>query len=299
MDKLETIRVFVEAAVNQSFVAASRNLDMSAPAVTRAIAQLEASLGVKLFNRSTRHVRLTDSGVRFLTDMKQLLEDLELAEAAASGSYLSPKGALSITAPVLFGQKYIIPIVAEYLELYPDVSVKTVFYDRVCNLLEEGLEIAIRIGHLQDSSLYATHVGNVSRVVCGSPDYFAKYGIPSCPADLTRHKIIMASTVEPSTSWKFVTSGTKEIVKVTPHLDCNHNGAALNAAILGSGITRLMSYQVGEDIQEGRLLKVLDTYESDLLPIHIIHLEGRRTTAKIRSFIDLSVERLRANPFIN
>jgi DNA-binding transcriptional LysR family regulator len=299
MDKLGTIRVFVEAAVHQSFVAASRNLDMSAPVVTRAIAQLEASLGVKLFNRTTRHVRLTDAGERFLSDMKHLLEDLEQAEAAASGSYLNPKGTLSITAPVLFGQKYIIPIVTEYLEQNPAVSVKAVFYDRIGNMLEEGLEVAIRIGYLQDTSFYATHVGNVRRVVCGSPDYFAKYGIPERPDDLVNHKIIIASTVETSTSWKFMSSGGKEIVKVSPHLDCNQNGAAINAAILGCGVTRLMSYQVGEDIKSGKLQKVLVEYETEPLPINIIHLEGRRTTAKIRSFIDLCIERLRANPFIN
>lgn len=299
MDKLATIRVFVEAAVQQSFVTASRNLDMSAPAVTRAIAQLETSLGVKLFNRTTRHVRLTDAGERFLSDMKHLLEELEHAEAAASGSYVSPKGTLSITAPVLFGQKYIIPIVAEYLEQNSAVSVKAVFYDRIGNLLEEGLEVAIRIGHLQDASFYATHVGNVRRVVCGSPDYFAKYGIPESPADLVNHKIIMASTVESTTSWKFMAAGATQIVKVTPRLDCNQNETAVNAAILGCGVTRLMSYQVGENIKSGKLQKVLDAYETDPLPINIIHLEGRRTTAKIRAFIDLCVERLKANPFIN
>lgn len=299
MDKLATIRVFVEAAVHQSFVTASRNLDMSAPAVTRGIAQLEASLGVRLFNRTTRHVRLTDAGERFLSDMKQLLEDLEDAEAAASGSYVNPKGNLTVTAPVLFGQKYIIPVVAEYLERNPAVSVKAVFYDRIGNMLEEGLDVAIRIGHLQDASFYATHVGNVRRIVCGSPDYFAKYGIPERPADLANHKIIMASTVESTTSWKFIASGAKQIVKVSPYLDCNQNGAAVNAVILGCGVTRLMSYQVGEDIKNGKLQRVLDAYETDPLPINIIHLEGRRTTAKIRAFIDLCAERLKANPFIN
>lgn len=299
MDKLETLRIFIEAATNLSFVKASRNLDIAAPAVTRAIAQLEASLGVKLFNRSTRHVRLTDSGKRFLIDVKHLLEDLENAEAAASGSYRNPKGVLSVTAPVLFGQKFVIPIVAEYLERYPTVSVKALFFDRVSNMLEEGVEIAIRIGHLQDSGLYATHVGNISRVVCASPQYFAKYGTPERPADLARHKIIMASMVEPSTSWKFITERSKETVKVIPFLDCNQNGAALNAALLGCGITRLMSYQVNAEIEDGKLQKILAEYETESLPIHIIHLEGRRATAKIRSFIDLAVERLRANPFIN
>jgi DNA-binding transcriptional LysR family regulator len=299
VDKLETIRVFLEAAECRSFVAASRKLDLSAPAVTRSIAQLEHTLGVRLFNRTTRQVRLTDSGARFFEDAKKILEDLEQAEAAASGSYATPKGVLSVTAPVLFGQKHIAPILTEYLEQNPSVEVRAIFYDRVGNILDEGLDVAIRIGHLKDSSLYATKVGNTQRIVCGSPDYFDKHGVPEYPEDLANHEIILASNVEPSTTWRFESPTGKISVKVSPRLYCNQNGAAIEAAKQGFGITRLMSYQVGDEFQKGSLKRILQDFEAEALPVNIIHLEGRQANAKIRSFIDLAVARLKANPHIN
>lgn len=299
MDKLEAIRVFVQAAECQSFVAASRKLDLSPPAVTRSIAQLEHTLGVRLFNRTTRLVRLTDSGARFFDDAKRILEDLEQAEAAASGSYATPKGTLSVTAPVLFGQKHVAPILTEYLQHNPEVEVRAAFYDRVGNILEEGIDVAIRIGHLKDSSMFATQVGSINQVICGSPEYFEKNGTPENPAELANHEIILASTVEPSTNWRFEFSKEKMSVKVSPRLHCNQNAIAIEAAKQGFGITRLMSYQVGDEFKAGTLKRILRDYETEPLPVSIIHLEGRQANAKIRSFIDLAVERLRANPFIN
>lgn len=298
MDKLEAMRVFVEVAECKSFVAASRKLGLSAPAVTRSIAQLEQALGVRLFNRTTRHVRLTDPGDQFFEDAKRILEDVELAEATASGSYTEPKGILTVTAPVMFGQKHIAPILAEYLQKNPSVTVKASFYDRVSNMLDEGLDVALRIGPLKDSSIYAIQVGSVQRVVCASPDYLKKYGMPRYPSDLKEHEIINASTVEASTTWKFESSQGKQAVKLSPRLHCNQNGAAITAAKQGLGITRLMSYQVGEECKNGSLKRILRDYETMPLPVNIIHLEGRQANAKIRSFIDLAVARLRANPYI-
>ncbi|WP_233710333.1 LysR family transcriptional regulator [Pseudomaricurvus albidus] len=299
MDKFEAMRVFVEVAECRSFVAASRRLDLSAPAVTRSIAHLEQTLGVRLFNRTTRQVRLTDSGARFFEDARRILEDVEQAEATVSGSYTEPKGTLTVTAPVLFGQKHIAPIVTEYLQQNPSVTVKAIFYDRVSNLLEEGLDIAIRIGHLKDSNFYASPVGYVQRVVCASPDYLKARGMPTTPSDLLTHEIIHASSAEPSTTWRFGSSSGKESVKVSPRLHCNHNGTAIAAAKQGLGITRLMSYQVGEEFDQGSLTRILTNYETDPLPVNILHLEGRQANAKVRSFIDLAVSRLRANPYIN
>lgn len=274
---------------------------MSAPATTRAVASLEGRLGVKLFNRTTRLVRLTEPGARFLHDTEKVLEALNEAEAAATGVYNKPKGILKVTAPILFGQKHIMPIVEEYLESNPDVSVKAMFYDRVTNLLEEELDVAIRIGNLKDSSLYASRVGEVRRIVCAAPRYFARKGIPKVPAELSEHDIIYPATFENKTEWEFQNhDNTKsEIVKLSPRLQCNHNMAALNAAIDGFGITRLMSYQVGDEIVKGSLKPILTAYEGAPLPVSIVHVEGRRANAKIRSFIDLAVERLRSNPFIN
>jgi DNA-binding transcriptional LysR family regulator len=299
MDMLEAMRVFIEVAECKSFVAASRKLDLSAPAVTRSIAQLEHALGVRLFNRTTRHVRLTDSGVRFYEDARRILEDVDQALAAASGSYAEPKGVLTITAPVLFGQIHVTPILTEYLQQNPSVTVKAVFNDRVSNLLDEGLDVAIRIGHLKDSSIYATPVGNIQRLVCASPSYLKKYGMPRHPSDLTDHEIIQATTVESSTTWQFESSTGKESVKVIPRLYCSQNGAAITAARQGFGITRLMSYQIGEELKNGSLTRILRDYETKPLPVNIIHLEGRQANAKIRSFIDLAIARLRANPYID
>ncbi|MCW8881111.1 MAG: LysR family transcriptional regulator [Sedimenticola sp.] len=299
MDKLEAMRVFIEVAECKSFVAASRKLDVSAPAVTRSIAQFETTLGVRLFNRTTRHVRLTDSGARFYEDAKRILEDVDQTVAAISGSYAEPKGVLSITAPVLFGEIHVTPILTEYLQQNPSVSVRAVFYDRIGNLLDEGLDIAIRIGHLKDSSIYAIPVGSVHRVLCASPIYLEKHGTPSHPSDLANHQIIQASTVEPSTTWEFESSTGKESAKIIPRLRCSQNGAAIAAARQGFGITRLMSYQVGEELKNGSLTRILRDYETKPLPVSIIHLEGRQAHAKIRSFIDLAVARLRSNPYID
>ena len=299
MDKLEAMRVFIEVAECQSFVAASRTLDLSAPTVTRSVAQLEKALGVRLFNRTTRHVRLTDSGARFFEDAKRILEDVEQAVATASGSYTEPKGVLSITAPVLFGQIHIAPILTEYLQQNPAVTVRALFYDRVSNILDEGLDVAVRIGHLKDSSIYATPVGSVQRLVCASPSYLQKHGTPRHPAELRDHEIIQAATVESSSTWQFESSTGRESVKLTPRLLCSQNGAAITAAREGFGITRLMSYQVGEELNSGSLTRILQDYEIQPLPVSIIHLEGRQANAKIRAFIDLAIERLRANPYID
>lgn len=299
MDKLDAMKVFVEVAKYKSFVGASKHLNLSAPAVTRFVASLEVSLGVKLFNRTTRHVRLTESGERFLTDTKRILDDILEAEAAATGIYSEPKGTLTITAPVLFGEKHILPIITEYLELNQAVTVKTFFSDRVTSLIEEELDIAIRIGHLKDSNLYATHVGNVNRIVCSSPAYFKKHGKPVYPSDLTKHSIVFPTTFESSPVWHFINNGKKETVKLNPRLQCNQTNSALQAAIQGFGITRLMSYQIGKELESGSLQSVLTPYEEEPLPVNIIRIEGRRSNAKIRSFLDLATKRLKANPFIH
>ncbi|MEM7171723.1 MAG: LysR family transcriptional regulator [Pseudomonadota bacterium] len=299
MDKLETMRIFVEAADQQSFVAASRSLKLSAPAVSRSIAQLEASLGVRLFNRTTRHVRLTEPGNRYLVDCKRILEEVAEAEAAVSGSYAAPRGLLSLTAPTLFGQKHVVPIITEYLDLYPDVTLRAVFQDRVVNLLEEGFDVAVRIGPLRDSSFYASKVGTIRRVVCGAPAYLARRGTPQTPADLTDHEIILASAVEPSATWRFEADGRKQAVKLSARLEVSQNGGAIAAAVQGFGLTRVMSYQISEELTAGSLQVVLQPFESDPVSVSIIHLEGRQANAKVRAFVNLAVDRLRANSVLN
>ncbi|EGQ7996633.1 LysR family transcriptional regulator [Vibrio vulnificus] len=300
MDKLQTIQIFIEVANLKKFSAAADKLGLSAPVVTRSIAELEGRLGARLINRTTRHVRLTEAGTRFLQDAQRIVEDLEDAEAAVKGIYTKPSGTLSVTAPVLFGEKHVMPIVTEYLEHNPEVSVKTMFYDRITSLVEEEFDVAIRIGHLKDSGLYAIQVGEVRRIVCGSPIYFEKYGTPSVPADLANHSIVYpVSAGNIINQWSFSTNGKKEVVKLYPRLRCNQIGSALKAAILGHGITSLLSYQVAEHIENGQLQNILTNYEEAPLPVNVVHLEGRRVNAKTRSFIDLAAKRLRTNPFIN
>ncbi|MFY3772928.1 LysR family transcriptional regulator [Marinobacter salsuginis] len=299
MDKIVLMRIFVTAAESESFVGAGQRLDMSAPTVTRAIAQLESSLGVRLFNRTTRRVRLTESGNRYYQDAKRILEEIEDVESALVGVYREPKGVLSVTAPVLFGRKYIVPILIEFLDRHPEIKVKAVFYDRVSNILDEGLDVAIRIGNLKDSSQFAVRVGNVQKVVCGSPDYLSKHGVPSHPADLADHQIIQSSAVEPSTNWWFEASGGKTSVRVSPRLQFNQNDSAISAVKSGYGITRLMSYQVGEEFQAGSLVRILQEHEAEPIAINIVYLEGSKASAKIRSFVDLAKEKLQNNLLIN
>lgn len=298
MDKLDSMKVFVEVAKHQSFVLASNSLSMSAPAVTRAVAFLENRLGVKLFHRTTRHVRLTQPGMQFLIDAKQVLEDLENAEANAAGLFGSPVGTLTITAPVLFGQFYIVPIVAKYLDTYPQVNVVTHYLDKVNSLLDDDLEVAIRIGHLKDSTLFARQVGMVRRQVVASPSYIERHGEPTNLDELKLHQIIATTTFHKTNVWEFCDKGQAKRVQITPRLLCNQNASALEATVLGQGICQLMSYQVADAIANGQLVSLLTEFEEPPLPITIVHLEGRRANAKVLAFIDMATEMLKQNAYI-
>lgn len=299
MDKFQVMKIVVEVAERKSFSRASQHLRLSPPVATRAVANLEDRLGVKLFNRTTRQVKLTEVGANYVADAKRILEEMERIEAAATGSHDKPKGHLCITAPVLFGEKHVAPIITEYLSLYPEVSLMASLLDRNVNLLDEGIDVAIRIGPLQDASHFAVRVGMVCRVVVGAPSYIETYGMPETPKDLVNHQIIQASTVEATTNWRFGPENQSQQVKVMPRLVINQNAAAVRAAKLGLGLSRLMSYQVTDAIEEGTLLRVLRDFETEALPVHVVHLQGRRANAKTRAFVDLAVQRLRENPFVH
>jgi DNA-binding transcriptional LysR family regulator len=295
MDKLEAMRVFAAVVKGNSFIEASRNLDLSAPAVTRSVARLETELGVKLFHRTTRSIRLTDSGRRYYEDVVNIIESIEEAESAVIGSYQEPQGNLLITAPVMFGQLYIVPIISDFLNKNPKVTVNSVFHDRITNLLEDNLDVAIRIGQLSDSSLFATTIGSVRKIVCASPTYLEACGEPSEPGELSEHSIVQSDTVETSSTWCF----GSEKVKVTPRYRCNHNMAAIRAAELGVGLVRVMSYQAAKAIDSGTLVPVLEEHEPESLPINIIYLEGRKANAKTRAFVEFCADKLRNNRMLN
>jgi len=293
MDRLHLMIVFVAVAETESFAAASRRLGLSPPAVTRAIAELEKRLGVKLFNRTTRFVRATEAGQRYLEDSRRIIGEIDDADEAAAGVNAAPRGHLAVTAPVLFGKMFVLPIIVEYLRRYPDMQMSALFLDRAVNLLEEGLDVGIRIGELPDSTMKATRVGSVRRVLCASPEYLTKHGTPDKPAALSTHSIIAANGVSPTHEWKFRQGGKSIAARVTPRLTVNSNDAAIDAALQGFGITRLLSYQIAPQVASGRLKIILREFEPAPMPIHVLHREGRYGSAKVRSFVDLIVDQLR------
>ncbi|PPC89301.1 MAG: LysR family transcriptional regulator [Methylobacter sp.] len=294
MDRLHLMTVYVAVVEAEGFAGGARSLHMSPPAVTRAIAALEERLGVKLLNRTTRFVRMTEAGQKYYEDAKRIIALADEADGAALGINATPRGQLHITASVLFGRLYIMPGIIAYLRQYPAVEVEALFVDRVVNLLEEGVDVAIRIAELPDSSYRALRVGSVRRVLCASPEYLAQHGIPQTPDDLPRHRIIMARSLSLTNDLRFLSDGHPVTVKIKPMLSVSDNDSAANAAIAGLGITRLLSYQIAEPLQAGKLKIVLSDFESPPVPVHILHREGRHSSAKIRSFVDFMAERLRA-----
>jgi DNA-binding transcriptional LysR family regulator len=295
MDRFHLMNVFVAVAEEEGFAGGARRLGLSPPAVTRAIAMLEERLGIRLLTRTTRFVRTTDAGLRYLESARRILAEAEEADEAAAGVHATPRGQLAVTAPVLFGNMYVMPGIVDYLKQYPDVFVSALLIDRVVNLLEEGLDVGVRIGELPDSTLRAILVGSVRRVVCASPQYLEKNPTLKEPDDLVRHSVISARPVSPTVDWRFGAGKKSLAVKVRPRLSVTNNDAAIHAALQGFGVTRLMSYQVAAHLADGRLTRVLTDYEPPPLPIHVMHLEGRQASAKVRSFVDLLVDRLRGD----
>ena len=289
------MNVFVAVAEEESFAAGARRLAMSPPAVTRAIAELEKNLGVKLLSRTTRYVRATDAGLRYLESARRILADADEADEMAAGIHGTPRGQLAVTAPVLFGRIFVMPSIVEYLGTHPDVAVSALFLDRIVNLIEEGLDVGVRIGELPDSTLHAISVGRVHRVVCASPEYLKGKKKLKSPLDLAQHTIIAANPVSPGTDWHFGTSKKTIDVKITPRLTVSNNDAAIQAALQGFGISRLMSYQIAGHLKAGTLKRLLIEFEPAPLPIHVLHREGRQASAKVRTFVDLLVERLRGD----
>lgn len=297
MSRFHAMQVFVKVAEASSFAEAARQLNMSPPAVTRAVASLEDQIGARLFTRTTRTVKLTEAGTRYFDDCRRILADVAEAEAAAGGSYAKPTGALTVTASALFGQDYIAPILTEYIDQNPEVNVRALFVDRITNMVDEGIDVGIRIGELADSSFSAIRVGAVRRVVCGAPSYFERHGVPRHPSELIRHNIVVSTTSWASLDWRFG-GRQKPVVRIAPRLSFNTYGAVLAAAKLGWGLARPLSYQIGQALSDGALRTVLAEFEDEPLPVHVVHPEGRRASAKVRAFVDLAVDRLRANPSI-
>ncbi len=299
MDRFREIRVFAAVAEHGGFAAAARALAMSPPAVTRAVSALEERIGTRLLIRTTRSVRLTESGARFVQDCRRILDEMAEAEEAAVGSHAAPRGELRVTAPALFGRLYVAPILGDFLDQYPAVTCQALFVDRIVNLIDEGQDIAIRIGNLPDSSLTAVRVGAVRRVVFAAQPYLTEHGVPKHPRDLTQHRLIQSIAIETAREWPFQDNGTPLPIRISPQLRVNTNDAAIAMAVRGWGISQALSYQVARDLDAGRLKAVLNEYALPPVPIHVIHQEGRMASSKVRAFVDFMVDRLRADPAIN
>jgi DNA-binding transcriptional LysR family regulator len=299
MDRQQQMHLFLAVAEDLSLAAAARRLEVSAPTVTRAIAALETRLGVALLARSTRGVQLTDAGERFAGDSRRILAEVSEAEASASGLHLEPRGRLTLATPLLFGQQLLTPILLDYLAAYPEVQIFGHYMDRFPNLHEEAVDVSVLVGELPDSSLFALKVGSIRRVVCASPAYLAEHGEPLTPQDLSRQRIIHSSADARLTEWRFNHNGRVQTVSFQPRLSSATNQAAIDAAVAGAGLTRCMSYQIHRQLQQGQLRTVLHAFEPPALPVHIVYREGRKAAARVRSFVDFAVARLRAEPSIN
>lgn len=298
VDRFHLMTVFAAVVDTQGFAGAARKLAISPPAVTRAINELEGHLGLRLLTRTTRTVRVTDAGARYAQDCKRILAEMAEADESVTGQHVAPRGRLTLTAPVLFGGLFVTPVVTEYLQRYPEVSASCLFLDRLVNLVDEGVDVAIRIGELPDSTLQAIRVGQVRQVICASPTYLAAHGTPQKPDDLHDHAIVSASSVTPNPEWRLVEDGVARAVRLPARLTTTTNDSALAAAVSGFGITRLLSYQVAEHVRGGRLQAVMTAYEPVPLPVHVVHREGRQASQRVRAFIDLAVERLQAEPAV-
>ncbi|MFO1329044.1 MAG: LysR family transcriptional regulator [Rubrivivax sp.] len=294
MDRLDAMSVFAAIVDGGSLSAAGRRLNVPLATVSRKLADLEAHLKTRLITRSTRRLELTDAGRAYLEACRQILELVDEAERAASGAYAQVKGRLVVAAPVLFGRLHVVPVAAAFLEAHPEVDIQLRLGDRNVNLIEEHVDVALRIGALPDSSLVATPVGTVRRVVCASPAYVQRFGTPRSPGDLAAHQCISFDGLEASAAWVFVgADGDRQQVRVRSRLTVSTADAAIEAAALGLGLTRVLSYQVAEPVQSGRLVRVLPEHEPPAVPASLIYPGQGRLPMKTRAFIDFAVGRLR------
>jgi DNA-binding transcriptional LysR family regulator len=296
MDRLEAMALLVCAVESGSLSAAGRKLGVPLPTVSRKISDLEAHLNTRLLTRSTRRLALTDAGVAYVAASKRILDEVGEAERAASGEYAAPRGDLAITAPVVFGRLHVLPIIVDFLMKWPEIDVGLVLSDRNLHLIDDHVDLAVRIGALADSALSATRVGEVRRVVCGSPAYFASHGAPQRPEDLSRLTAVTFDQLSSSEHWIFRDPKSKRELRarVRSRLSVNTAEAAIDAAASGRGVARVLSYQVAQAVSDGRLQIVLAEHEPPPLPVSLVHAGRGLMPLKMRMLLDFAAPRLRS-----
>lgn len=285
MDRLDALRVFVGVAEHSSFSAAARRLRLSPAAASRAIAMIEDELGVSLFNRTTRTVRLTERGTVYVEQCKRILAEIDDAKSLVRGESAEPRGQLAVTAPITFGRLHVLPVVEKLLAAHPKLTVRLMLSDRNVHMIDEGIDIAVRIGELADSALVAVKIGEVQRVLAASPKYLAARGTPETPAALRQHDIIVFEGIGVGNEWRFGAAG-KTSVQVEPRLSVNSADAAIAAASNGLGITRALSYQVADAVKLRRLKLVLQDFAPPPQPVSLVYPAGRVASANIIAFLN-------------
>jgi DNA-binding transcriptional LysR family regulator len=295
MDRLDAMRAFVTAVDRGSLASAARSLGHSPAAVTRAIALLEGRIGMQLLHRSTRALHLTQFGESYISTCRQVMSALDMAERGAQAELEKPSGLLTITAPARFGQLYVMPVLDAFLDANPAVQARLLLLDRVANLVEEGIDVAVRLAHLPDSSLVATRIGEVRRVLCASPIYIARRGEPQTPSELREHDCIMERDGAETELWRFASGKGKQLlpISVRPRLVVNSAAAAVDSAVAAHGITRVMSYQAVEAVKAGKLVVLLAQNEPPPIPVHLVLPSGHSKTSKQRAFMSFAAPLLR------
>jgi DNA-binding transcriptional LysR family regulator len=294
MDRLEAMSAVLAAVEAGSLSGASRKLGMPLATVSRKVSELEAHLRTRLVTRTSRRLILTDAGRSYIAACKRILDDIREAERAAAGEYSAPRGELIITAPIVFGRLHVLPVVLEFLKTYPEIDVRLTLADRIVNLQEDHVDLAVRIGELPDSSLVAMRVGSIGRVVCGSPAYFAERGTPKGPDELRKHDCITFNGLTSPEAWIFPSGKGNISVAVHSRLIVNTAEAAIDAAITGLGITRVLSYQVADALRTGALLLALREFEPPPVPVSLVHAGQGRLALKLRAILDFAGPRLKA-----
>ena len=296
MDRLEAMSFLVAAVETGSFSAASRKLNVPLPTVSRKIAELEEHLQARLLVRSTRKLTLTEAGTAYLEHCRPILEQVNEAERAASGEYVKPRGELVVSAPIVFGRLHLLPIINEFLATYPEIKVRLMLTDKVMHLVDDHVDVALRMGELPDSRIVAAPVGTVCHMVCGSPDYFKAHGVPDTPADLAEHDCINCEPVSPGSLWPLSALELKPAppTPVQARLSVSTAEAAIDSAIAGVGLTSILSYQVARAVELGQLQLTLRAYEPKPIPVNLIHLGQKPLPLKTKIFVEFVVPRLRA-----
>jgi DNA-binding transcriptional LysR family regulator len=294
MNRLEAMSVLLAVVDAGSLSAASRELGMPLATVSRRVSELEAALKTRLLIRSTRRLTLTESGRGYVEACRRILEEVNEAERAAAGEYSAPRGELVVTAPVVFGRLQVLPVLTEFLQAYPEVNVRLALGDRIVNLQEDHVDLALRIGALPDSGLVATTLGSVRRVVCASPSYLSRKGIPEHVRDLAAHDCVSFELFATSDSWRFQVRGAEVAIPIHPRLTVSTAEAAIDAALAGLGITCVLSYQVEAALRAGQLELILETFEPPPLPVSFLYASQGRLPLKLRALLDFAIPRLRA-----